>query len=111
MTSRSFVAKYESDCPNCHQKILVGQSAVFPYKNAKQIVHEFCPKTPGTPPEASSKPPEPSGQQEPPIYTFHIRRSQGNNPNDWVEWGVSTRGLPPMADHIAFVKARAQDKT
>ena len=91
MTSKPFVAKYESDCPKCHQKILVGMMAVFPYKNAKQIEHELCPK-----PRAEGTPePRPAlGAQEPPIYTYHRRQSVGSHPNDWIEVGVSTKGVP-----------------
>jgi len=45
----------------------------------------------------------PNGPGDPPIYTYHRRHSTGNSTNDWIEYGVSSRGRKLGPDDVGWV--------
>jgi hypothetical protein len=65
MPSRSFPAKYESECPYCHETILEGDELWYRNRNDKSPSHVTCPKSYAPPATSVGEGPKPGQALDP----------------------------------------------
>lgn len=89
-------------------------SAPVPRPSGTTSTSDTTSGTPAATPSAT--PPASEPRVEPAIYTYHRRVTTGPGPNDWAEWGVSTKGrtIAPIEqesiDNLISTTVRLRDQ-